>query len=81
MVKRATNIHEINPFVSLSPQVVTLSNQIQDLTAREPFSSQESAMVANTSYSGEGVEQENYQYINNQNYNYAFKQFANSLSP
>ena len=71
MAKKAAGIHEVDPIVSLSAQVSTLANQRAAFTTNEP-SSMETAMVATTSYVGEGVgvEQEQCQYLNNRNFNY-----------
>ena len=63
-------VHEVDPIVSLSTQVLALANQIVAFTTREASSSKESTMVANTSYTCEGVDQEQCQYVNNQNLNY-----------
>ena len=71
LAKKVAGIHEVDPIVSLSAQVSTLANQIVAFTTRES-SSKEAAMVATTSYMGEGVgvEQEQCQYVNSQNFNY-----------
>ncbi|GMN56045.1 hypothetical protein TIFTF001_025164 [Ficus carica] len=45
-------------------------SQISALTTREASSSQESAMVANASYVGDGSDQVQVHYVNNRNYNY-----------
>ena len=71
--KKAAGIYEVDLIVSLSAQVSILANQIAAFTTKES-SSKEAAMVATTSYMGDGVgvglEQEHYQYINNLNFNY-----------
>ena len=58
LAKKVARVHEVNPIVSLSAQVPALTNQITTFTTLEAASSKESAMVANTSYIGEGVDQE-----------------------
>ena len=57
--------------MSLSAQVSALANQIVAFTTKES-ASKETAMVATTSYMGDGVgvEQEQCQYLNNRNFNY-----------
>ena len=58
LVKKCAGVHKIDPIVSLSAQVSALANQISTFITREESSSKELAMVANTSYTGEGVDQE-----------------------
>ena len=73
IAKKAVGIHEVDPIVSLSAQVSTLANQITAFTPKE-LASKEAAMVATTSYMGDGVgvgvEQEQCQYLNNRKFNY-----------
>ena len=73
MAKKAAGIHEVDPIVSLSAWVSALANQIIAFTTKES-TIKEAAMVAITSYMGDGVgvrvEQEQCQYINNWNFNY-----------
>ena len=54
MAKKASGIHDVDPIVSLSAQVSTLANQIAAFTTKES-SSKEAAMVATSSYMGDGV--------------------------
>ena len=70
LAKKATRVHEVDPIITLSAQVSALANQIVAFTTREALSSKESTMVASSSYTGEGVDQEQCQYVNNQNFNY-----------
>ena len=72
MAKKAASILEVDPIVSLSAQVSTLANQIAAFTTGEASTSKEAAMVAITSFSGDGVgiDQEQCQFVNNRNYNY-----------
>ena len=73
IAKKTAGINEVDPMVRLSSQVSSLANQIVAFTTKES-SSKKAAMVATTSYMGDrvgvGLEQEQCQYINNQNYNY-----------
>ena len=72
MAKKATDIHEVDPIMSLSAQVSALANQIASFTTRD-VASRESAMVASSSsYSGDGVglDTEQCQFVNNRNYNF-----------
>ena len=55
MAKKVASILEVDPIVSLSAQVFALANQIVAFTTRKPSSSKEAAMVATTSFSGDGV--------------------------
>ena len=55
MAKKTIGILEVDPMVSLSTQVSALANQIAAFTTREASSSKEAAMVATTSFSGDGV--------------------------
>ena len=56
MVKKTTGILEVDPIVSLSAQVSTLANQIAAFTTREASSRKKAAMVATTSFSGDGLD-------------------------
>ena len=47
-----------------------MANQIATFTTKEASSSKELATIATTSYTSEGVDQEQCQYVNNQNFNY-----------
>ena len=53
-IKKVAEMHEVDPLVSLAAQVSALTSQISALTTREASSSQESVMVANASYVGDG---------------------------
>ena len=69
--KKVAVIHEIDPILSLSAQVSALTNQIVYFTTRY-VAARELAMVASSSYSGDGVglDIEQCQYVNNKNYNF-----------
>ena len=71
--KKVVGIHEVDPIVSLSTQMSALANKIAAFTTKES-SIKETAMVATTSYMGDGVgvgvEQEQCLYLNNHNFNY-----------
>ena len=62
-------MYEFIPLVYLTTQVLAMSGQISALTTREASSSQESVMVANASYVGDGSDQEKVHFVNNRNYN------------
>ena len=55
IAKKAMSIHEVDPIVSLLAQVSALANQIAAFTTKES-TSKEAAIVATTSYMGDGVE-------------------------
>ncbi|KAJ4701001.1 hypothetical protein OWV82_024306 [Melia azedarach] len=70
IMKRFTRVHEVDQLAALSPQVAFLTNQIKNLTIKDASSSQEKTVVARLSYADKGLEEEQCQYINNQNYNF-----------
>ena len=55
MAKKAADILEVDPIVSLSAQVSVLTNYIVAFTTRKTSTSKEATMVATTSFSGDGV--------------------------
>ena len=53
--KKAVGIHEVDPIMSLSAQVVALANQIASFTTRDAASRESTMVVSSSSYSGDGV--------------------------
>ncbi|XP_024030361.1 uncharacterized protein LOC112094221 [Morus notabilis] len=78
-VKRAVGMHEIDLLVTFSAQISALTNKISELTAKEATSSKETAMVASTSYIGEGGAAEQVQHMNSRNFNYRSNNMPSNL--
>lgn len=79
ILKKAAGIHEMDSIVSLSAQVLALTNQIAALTTREASSIKEPLIVASTSFVGDSGDTEQVQYINNRNFNYRSNNLSNNL--
>ena len=70
--RKSVGIHEVDPIMSFSAQVLALADQIAFFIIKNA-SSKESAMVASSSsYSGDGLglDTEQCQFVNNRNYNF-----------